>query len=158
MSKDFFYEGAAETDISPIVSVIVPIYNAENTLERCLSSIKNQSYTNFEVIMINDGSTDNSESICKKFVEKDKRYVLYTQENRGVSSARNLGLKKVKGRYIQFIDSDDEIAEECINNMLSAMICHCADMVVCGYYQVDEKNCQMNMQHFMLPEGVHSKR
>ena len=92
-----------------LISVIVPIYNVENYLENCLSSICNQSYKNLEIILINDGSTDSSEKICKKYVEKDNRVRLYSCLNSGPAFARNLGISKSNGNYITFIDSDDKV-------------------------------------------------
>ena len=78
-----------------LISIVIPIYNAEKYLEECLNSIKNQTYKNFEVIMVNDGSKDNSETICKSFLKSDSRFRYFTKENGGVSSARNLGLDNV---------------------------------------------------------------
>ena len=91
------------------ISIIVPIYNSEKYLDECLLSIQNQSYTNFEVLLINDGSTDNSNFICEKFVSQDVRFRHFSQENKGVSSARNYGLKEASGEFITFIDSDDYV-------------------------------------------------
>ena len=93
--------------INNTISVIVPIYNAELYLEQCLESIKNQTYKNFEVIMIDDGSTDKSQEICKKFSNSDKRFKLICQKNSGVSAARNKGISEATGKYIYFCDSDD---------------------------------------------------
>lgn len=88
------------------VSIVIPIYNAEKYLYECLKSVKQQTYTNIEVLMINDGSTDNSENICKDFL-KDKRFKLINKKNGGVSSARNIGIEKCNGDYILFVDADD---------------------------------------------------
>lgn len=88
-------------------SVIVPIYNAEDTIENCLESVRNQTFKDFEVIMVNDGSKDSSEKICKKYESIDKRFRYLFQENKGVSVARNVGIKESKGEYLTFVDSDD---------------------------------------------------
>ena len=91
------------------ISVIIPVYNAENFLNECLNSIINQTYENLEIICINDGSTDNSLNILKKFSKKDTRIKIFTTDNCGQGSARNLGLNNASGEYISFIDADDWI-------------------------------------------------
>lgn len=90
-------------------SVIVPVYNAEKYLEKCLDSIINQSFDNFELILVNDGSNDKSLHILKDYAKKDKRIILIDQKNQGVSSARNRGISEAKGEYLMFVDSDDYI-------------------------------------------------
>lgn len=95
---------------SPMISVIVPIYNVSKYLEDCLQSILSQEYKDFEVLCINDGSTDNSADIVRKFEELDKRFKLIQQSNNGVSVARNLGLEHAQGEYICFVDADDMVA------------------------------------------------
>ncbi len=92
-----------------LISVIIPVYNVENLLDRCLESVVNQTYTNLQIILVNDGSTDNSLSVCKKWKAKDRRIVLINKENGGASSARNAGLDAATGDWIGFIDSDDQI-------------------------------------------------
>jgi glycosyltransferase involved in cell wall biosynthesis len=94
---------------SPKVSVIVPVYNTEKYLPACLDSIINQTFKDIEIICINDGSTDNSAQILKKYAEKDSRIRVYNQKNQGPSAARNNGIKHSKGKYIQFVDSDDQL-------------------------------------------------
>ena len=94
----------------PIFSVIIPIYNAEKTLKRCLDSLCNQTYTDFEVLLIENGSVDSSRNICFEYTEKDMRFKLYPcKENKGPSVARNIGLNSATGSYIAFIDSDDYV-------------------------------------------------
>ena len=97
-----------------MVSVIVPIYNVEEYLEECLESIRNQTYTNIEVILVNDGSTDGSIEICERFCQQDNRFKLLTQENQGLSAARNRGVKESIGEYIMFVDSDDVVKENIV--------------------------------------------
>lgn len=92
-----------------LISIIIPIYNIEAYLERCFSSIQNQTYTNYEVLLIDDGSTDDSREICLDIARKDNRFFYYQVENRGPSFARNYGLEKSKGKYITFVDGDDWI-------------------------------------------------
>ncbi len=90
-----------------LLSVIIPVYNVESYLERCLDSIINQTYKNLEIILVNDGSTDKSESICNYYAKKDNRIIVINQENGGSSIARNTGLKNCNGEFIGFVDSDD---------------------------------------------------
>ena len=90
-----------------LISIIVPVFNTEKYLHQCLDSILSQSYGNFECLLINDGSTDASASICREYVAKDARFRYFEKENGGVSSARNLGIERSGGAYITFIDSDD---------------------------------------------------
>lgn len=120
-----------------LISIVIPIYNAEKYLEECLNSIKNQTYKNFEVIMVNDGSKDESETICKRFSEDDSRFRYFTKSNGGVSSARNLGLDNVKGDFITFIDSDDWIAEKHLELLINSIKKTNSDIVVSCYKEFD---------------------
>ncbi|MDT2766941.1 glycosyltransferase family 2 protein [Lactococcus raffinolactis] len=106
-------------NLTPLISVIVPIYNVEAYLSECLDSILQQTYKNLEVILINDGSKDSSQAIAEGYVEKDKRFQLVNQENKGIAAARNKGLEFVHGEYIMFFDSDDKIALDAIENLLT---------------------------------------
>ena len=90
-----------------LISIIVPIYNVENYLRMCLDSIQNQTYQNFECLLINDGSPDNSAEICREYVAKDARFRYFEKENGGLSSARNYGIERAEGSFITFVDSDD---------------------------------------------------
>ena len=98
----------------PKISVIIPVYNAQDYLMECIESVLKQSYQDFEVICIDDGSSDRSGEILKKFAEKDKRVIIITQNNKGVSIARNKGIQQAKGKYIYFLDSDDYIEEDAL--------------------------------------------
>lgn len=113
------------------VSIIVPIYNMENYLEKCIESIIEQSYKNIEIILINDGSTDKSEVICKKYKVKDNRIKVISSENKGVSSARNLGIEASTGKYISFIDPDDTVDKKYIEEMVICIKNYCCDVVFC---------------------------
>ncbi|MBP3596061.1 MAG: glycosyltransferase family 2 protein [Clostridia bacterium] len=104
-----------------LISVIIPIYNSEIYLREGISRVLKQTYNNIELILINDGSTDKSLEICKEFEKKDSRVKVYSQENKGVSSARNLGLENANGKYIVFIDSDDNIKSEFLKNLHTAI-------------------------------------
>ena len=101
-----------------LVSIIVPVYNVEDYIEDCIKSLINQNYKNIEIILINDGSSDLSEEICRTYQQKDKRIKLYSIQNSGVSTARNLGIKKSKGDYILFVDSDDEVNDNYVSYLL----------------------------------------
>lgn len=115
------------------VSIIIPIYNGEKVLERCINSILGQTYRNFEIILVNDGSTDSSETICKKYVEQDQRVRLITKEQEGVSVTRNRGIKEATGQYIQFVDCDDYLASDYVETMVLTMEQKQADLVIAGY-------------------------
>ena len=95
--------------MTPLLSVIVPVYNVEKYLSRCIDSILSQTFTDFELILVDDGSPDNCGSICDEYAKKDKRIIVIHQQNRGVSSARNKGLDIARGEYVTFVDSDDQI-------------------------------------------------
>lgn len=119
----------------PLISVIVPVYNTDVFLVKCLESIAAQTYDDLEIILVDDGSTDNSLSICRDFVEKDKRFKLIIKKNGGVSSARNKALEIASGEYIGFVDSDDEIEPQMFEIMHKNMIEKSADLSVCGQTQ-----------------------
>ena len=117
----------------PKISVIVPVYNTDSYLQICLESIAKQTYSNFEVILVDDGSTDNSAEICKKFVESDSRFHYFYKKNEGQATARNFGLKRVKGDFISFIDSDDFIHQDYLNVMIGTIEREQADVAVCQF-------------------------
>lgn len=114
------------------VSIIVPIYNSAAYIEACLLSLINQTYQNMEIILINDGSTDNSWEKCLLWKQKDKRIRIFSQENRGVSEARNLGLEKAVGDYVAFIDVDDTCDREMYMKMVQTLKKEDTDIVFCG--------------------------
>ncbi len=122
--------------MEPFVSIIIPIYNAENYLNRCIDSVLNQEYENFELILINDGSTDQSGKICFEYAKKDPRVFVIQKENKGVSESRNCGLDIAKGKYIQFLDSDDWIAPEATRMLVRSMEVFGCDMVISDFYRV----------------------
>ena len=105
---------------NPLVSIIVPIYKVEPYLRRCLDSIVNQTYTNLEIILVDDGSPDGCPQICDEYVAKDKRIIVIHKENGGLSDARNAGLDICKGEYISFVDSDDILDLNAVEYMLNA--------------------------------------
>ena len=109
--------------MNPKVSIIIPVYNVEKYLEQCVKSALSQTYKNLEIILVDDGSTDNSSKICTDFASKHKKIVYYYKENGGVSSARNLGIEKASGKYVFFLDADDKIDEIVIENLVSNIKC-----------------------------------
>jgi len=119
----------------PKVSVIVPVYNTDRFLEKCLTSIAAQNYQNIEIIIINDGSTDKSDEIIKNFTDQEKRAVYLSQKNQGVSAARNVGLSKATGEYILFCDSDDYYLENSVLALVQAALEDNSDVVVGNYYK-----------------------
>lgn len=115
------------------VSLIVPVYNAEEFLPDCLNYIVSQTYSNLEIILINDGSKDNSLKILNSFAEKDSRVKVFNNENHGVSYTRNFGVENCTGDYVAFVDSDDIIAENYIEVLVDLLEKNNADMSVCSY-------------------------
>jgi len=123
----------------PLISVIVPIYNVEKYLRKCVDSIINQTYRNLQIILVNDGSTDGCLNICKEYVSLDNRVNIIDKKNGGLSSARNAGMKVAKGSFFAFIDSDDWILETAFEKMIEKQKIHDADLVVCGKMNYIEK-------------------
>ena len=123
-----------------LISIVIPVYNAEKYLGGCLNSIQNQTYKNFEVILVNDGSIDNSESICKSFVEADTRFRYYLKGNGGASSARNFGLDNVTGDYVTFIDADDWVEENHLEVLINNIKENNSDMAVSSIKKFDNSN------------------
>jgi glycosyltransferase involved in cell wall biosynthesis len=138
------------------ITVVVPIYNVEAYLERCLSSIQNQSFKDFKVLCINDGSTDGSKEKILPFL-KDSRFILFDKANGGLSDARNYGLRKVDTEYVCFIDSDDFLEKQYLERMIKRLEKDQADLVVCDYYQYfDEKNLKESIALPYLEDQVYS--
>ena len=121
---------------NPLISVIVPIYNTSKYLPRCLNSIINQTYKNLEIICINDGSTDSSLSILQNYAQKDSRIKITTQKNAGLSAARNTGITKSTGKYITFVDSDDEISHNMLEKLLVSLQKNDTDISVCSFKEI----------------------
>lgn len=122
--------------MNDLISIIVPVYNVEQYIDKCITSIINQSYKNIEIILVDDGSTDNSGKICDKYKEKDTRISVKHKTNEGVSSARNYGIESAKGKWICFIDADDWIDDNYCEIMHDTAIKYNADVVLCGYNRV----------------------
>lgn len=134
------------------ISVIVPVYNVADYLDRCVLSILNQTYDNLEIILIDDGATDGSGKACDKYSEKDNRVCVIHQDNMGLSEARNSGLKVVTGKYIFFCDSDDYLQSDCLEKMLNRLQRDHADIVSCGFNTVyDETSSEKAARSVMNP-------
>lgn len=118
----------------PDVSIVIPVYNVQNYIRRCLDSVLQQTYLNLEIIIVNDGSTDNSYAICQEYVQKDNRIQLIHKKNEGVAVARNTGLDKAIGKYIYFCDPDDWVDERLIEENLELAKGTNADIVLFGFY------------------------
>ena len=131
----------------PKVSIIVPVYKAEKYLNRCVDSILAQTFTDFELLLIDDGSPDRSGEICDEYAKKDSRIRVFHKKNGGVSSARNLGLDNVLGEYVTFVDSDDWVEPDFVETMIQTYEKFPWTIPVCGYVNHDEvKNGRTNWQ------------
>ncbi len=123
-----------------LISVIVPVYNVEDYVLRCLDSLINQNYEQIEIILVDDGSTDESGKICDEFKKRDERIRVFHKKNGGLSSARNYGIKKAKGDIIAFVDSDDYVKDGFVLDLYKGMQAGNADIVICGYNNEKPKN------------------
>lgn len=137
-SEEIVYEVIFGEDelMRPMVSIIVPIYNAENYLRRCVDSILNQEYTDYELLLVNDGSTDASGDICEEYGDRDPRVIVIQKENTGVSDSRNRALDRARGKYLQFLDSDDWITPDATRLFVRAAEEYGCDMVISDFYRV----------------------
>lgn len=139
-----------------LVSIIIPIYNVEKYLEKCIKSIINQTYRNLEIILINDGSTDESANICEKYKNQDNRIVFINKKNGGAASAKNEGLKVAKGDYITFVDSDDFIELDMIEYMVNTIKKYNSDIVQCNFTNL-YKNTEKFKQDKIIEQKITSK-
>lgn len=137
-----------------LVSIIIPVFNTEDYLKRCISSVLNQSYFNIQIIVVNDGSTDNSDEIIKEFARKDSRVVYIKQKNSGVGYARNIGIKRAEGKYLLFVDSDDYIEKTMVEQMVNCAEKGNSDLVICGYILVDSEGKELER---VIPQKYVSK-
>lgn len=149
------------------VSIIIPIYNSDKTIDRCLKSIINQTYRNIEVICINDGSFDNSYKILQNYLKTDSRIKVINQTNKGVSSARNNGIKNSTGKYIMFVDADDYLKDNMIELLVKSIKKDSSDLLICNYdvkcknYIKEHKSIKndkvMNKKEFLKDYGKFQK-
>lgn len=128
----------------PLVSVIVPVYNIEKYLSTCIESILNQKYSHLEILLIDDGSTDNSGEVCDQYGEKDKRIRVFHKKNGGLSDARNFAIERATGEYLSFIDSDDWVSHEMIQEIMRGVLETDAEIGICGFQRV-YKNRTINV-------------
>lgn len=135
-----------------LISVIVPIYNAEKYLDRCIASISNQTYRQIEIILVNDGSADRSNEICEKWAEQDDRVVYIRQSNSGVSKSRNQGLITAKGKYIMMVDSDDYIANCLIGTLYNALCESHAAIGVCDFEKGNDENYLFSVSDYTIEQ------
>ena len=126
-------------NMRPLISVIVPVYNVEKYLEECVQSILRQSYEEFEIILIDDGSPDRSGEICDELAKRDDRIKVIHQQNQGLSGARNTGIRAAKGEYITFVDSDDRIAPNMLRDLLHLSLRFDADISLCGFCKTADR-------------------
>lgn len=124
--------------MEPKISVIVPVYNVEKYLDRCVQSILNQSFTDFELLLVDDGSSDSSGAICDQYAVKDERIRAFHKENGGVSSARNMGLDYARGEWIAFVDSDDWVEPLMYEKMYHKAVKEHADVCVCDFHMISD--------------------
>lgn len=124
--------------MEPLISVIIPVYNVERFLNRCLESVVNQTYKNLEILLIDDGSPDNCPVICDKWAVTDERIRVYHKKNGGLSDARNYGMKYAKGQYFAFVDSDDFIEKDMYEKMIHAILENDCKLACCGRYYYKE--------------------
>lgn len=140
-----------------LVTVIVPVYNVERYLDKCISSIAHQSYDNLEIIVIDDGSTDSSAKICDNWSVKDKRICVIHKENGGLSDARNAGLAVANGEYISFVDSDDWLHPKFIEIMIKTLKKAEADIAECGVVYVDEQENVIHERYYPKEKAILNK-
>lgn len=138
----------------PLISVIVPVYNSEQYLEKCVESIQNQSYSNIEIILVNDGSADRCGKICNLLAERDSRISVIHQENGGQAKARNAGIDLAKGELFMFVDSDDYIDIQMAERMYKRIQKDQSDLVVCGYKFLNENGKELGT--YVIRDSVKS--
>lgn len=142
-----------------LISVIVPVYNVEKYLNRCLESVSGQSYRNLEILLINDGSTDKSGIICQEWEKKDPRIHVLHQKNSGLSAARNRGIDEASGEYLFFVDSDDYLSEQTLEALLRELILQEAEIAVCNLvYEYEDKKEPKNLEYQIREAAVVSGR
>lgn len=158
MNRKSFYAHPNLKGDNPLISIILPVYNADKYLKRCLNSIMNQDYPNIEVLIIDNGSTDRSYEICRDYISSDSRFHLFFQKERGVSNARNLGLDKAAGAYLLFIDSDDYIERNYVAKLWETVSIADKTMAVCDYRQECVLTAEKDMSHYTALPGCYSRK
>ena len=138
--------------VFPLISVIVPVYNSESCIVRCIESIQNQSYSNLEILLVNNWSTDNSKEVCRKYAEKDERIICLTKENGGPPVARNEGIDSASGEYLFFVDGEDYLAYDTIEKLYKRIATDYSVMALCGVNKVKKDN--RILKTFIPSDGV----
>ena len=131
----------------PLLSVIIPVYKVEKYLRRCLDSIVNQTYKNLEIILVDDGSPDNSGKICDEYAQNDKRIKVIHQKNKGQGAARNTGIIAANGELITFVDSDDWIENNTYEIMVSKLLQYELDIIKCAIVETDGSKIKRELNH-----------
>lgn len=146
--------------MSPLVSVIVPVYNVEKYLRQCLNSLLEQTYENIEVIMVDDGSQDSSGEICNEYAAKYANYFVVHKENAGLGMARNTGMKHMQGEYVTFLDSDDYLDQNCIEVLYNNLLKYHVDMCKGGFKRVENSGNVISRREYQeqVFEGEMAKR
>lgn len=139
-----------------MISVIVPVYNVEQYLDRCLTSLVRQTYSDLQIILVDDGSTDGCAGMCDAWAKKDPRILTVHQSNQGLSEARNAGLRLATGRYLAFVDSDDFVEPNMYRYMVEAMERTGSDIAACGRYRFDNETGNRRIMHTCRKESVFS--
>lgn len=125
--------------MNDLITVMIPAYNAQMYIGRCIESLINQTYQNIEILIVNDGSKDNTKSICEEFSQKDSRVRLINQENGGEGAARNTGLREARGKYLSFVDADDYVKEDFVEKLHSNLMSNDAGLSICGFTELKEE-------------------
>lgn len=141
-----------------LISVIVPVYNVEQYLNKCVESILNQTYTNIEVIIVDDGSTDSCGEMCDSYRKRDDRVCVIHKKNGGLSEARNVGIDVARGEYLVFVDSDDYVATNMLEDMYKVINSDGTKISVCGYTDVDDKDNELDIAHSFAKQSVVTER
>src|SRR5690554_5746847 len=139
------------------LSIIIPIYNIEDYLPTCINSILNQEFDDYELLLINDGSTDNSGKICDQYALKDNKIRVYHQKNAGVSAARNLGLEKATGEWICFVDRDDSIEQNSLSKMISKLHTNELDLLIARSFVADSEISKKISERYSFPNDFVGK-
>lgn len=144
-----------------LISVIVPVYNVEKYLPKCMESILNQTYKNFEIILVDDGSADKSLDVCYSYAKKDNRVKVFSQQNGGPSKARNTGLKNALGKYVAFVDSDDWLEQNYLEYLHDAITENNCDMAICNYLVYDDNENiiarpELNFDKYIKKEDIYN--
>ena len=143
---------------NPLISVVVPIYNVQDYLSECIDSILSQTYTNLEIILVDDGATDDCPHICEVYAKKDFRIKVIHKENGGLSDARNVGIEVSKGEYLVFVDSDDIVSKYFVERLYSAITLFSVDLAVCGVFCFSEKKCLSDESSATMPILLSKKK